>query len=135
MESHADLSKISYLFCRLQRKVSGPVYSRSVSHLIIYRILLASIHDRGLCPCPRCLIPLERVPKMGMARDMRQRVTLARVDDDANRRKVETARDIIYKKNYAVDSAAVEAILKGESLVPSSVSGAMLSWLNLKARK
>lgn len=66
---------------------------------------------------------------------MRQRVTLARVDDDANRRKVETARDIIYKKNYAVDSAAVEAILKGESLVPSSVSGAMLSWLNLKARK
>jgi len=59
---------------------------------------------------------------MGMVRDMRQRVTLARVDDDANRHKVETARDIIYKKNYAVDNAAVEAVLKEESLVPSSVS-------------
>jgi hypothetical protein len=63
---------------------------------------------------------------MGMVRDMRQRVTLARVDDDANRHRVETARDIIYKKNYAVDSTAVEAILKEESLVPSSV-GAMSS--------
>jgi hypothetical protein len=63
---------------------------------------------------------------MGMVRDMRQRVTLARVDDDANRHRVETARDIIYKKNYAVDSTAVEAILKEELLVPSSV-GAMSS--------
>jgi hypothetical protein len=59
---------------------------------------------------------------MGTVRDMRQRVTLGRVDDDANRRKVETARDIIYKKNYAVDSATVEAILRDESLVPSYVS-------------
>jgi hypothetical protein len=59
---------------------------------------------------------------MGMVRDMRQRITLSRVDDDAKRRKVEIARDIIYKKNYAIDSPAVEAILKEESLVPSNVS-------------
>jgi hypothetical protein len=59
---------------------------------------------------------------MGMVRDMRQRATLSRVDDDANRRKVEIARDIIYHKNYAVDNAAVEALLKAELLVPSSVS-------------
>lgn len=91
------------------------------------RIILASIRDRGYCPCPRCLIPLERVQYMGMARDMRQRVTLARVDDDAKRRKVEIARDIIYKKNYAVDSAAVEAILKEESLVPASVSSTLFA--------
>jgi hypothetical protein len=64
---------------------------------------------------------------MGMARDMRQRVTLARVDDDAKRRKVEMARDIIYKKNYAINSAPVEAILKDESLVPSSVSTALFT--------
>jgi glutamate 5-kinase len=64
---------------------------------------------------------------MGMARDMRQRVTLARVDDDAKRRKVEIAHDIIYKQNYAVDSAAVEAILKEESLVPASVSSTLFA--------
>jgi hypothetical protein len=62
---------------------------------------------------------------MGMVRDMRQRVTLARIDDDVTRHKVKTARDIIYKKYYAVDSAAVEAILKEESLVPSSVSATL----------
>jgi hypothetical protein len=59
---------------------------------------------------------------MGMVRDMRQRTTLSRVDDDANRRKVEIARNIIYHKNYRVDNTAVEALLKAESLVPSSVS-------------
>jgi hypothetical protein len=68
---------------------------------------------------------MERVQNMGMVRDMRQRVTLARLDDEATRQKVETARNIIYKKYYAVDNAGVEAILKGESLVPSSVSSAL----------
>lgn len=53
---------------------------------------------------------------------MNQRQTLSRVDDTARRRKVETARDIIYKKNYAVDNDAVETILKEQSLVPTSVS-------------
>jgi hypothetical protein len=89
--------------------------------------MISSIRDRGYCPCPRCLIPLERVQNMGMARDMRQRITLARVDDDVRRRKVGVARDIIYGKNYAVDSAPVEAILKEESLVPSSVSARIYS--------
>jgi hypothetical protein len=59
---------------------------------------------------------------MGMVRDMRQWITLARVDDDVQRRRVEAAHDIIYRKNYAVDSAAVEALLKEELLVPSNVS-------------
>jgi hypothetical protein len=59
---------------------------------------------------------------MGMVRDMNQRKTLSRVDDEDRRRKVETARDIIYKKNYAVDGSPVETILKEQSLVPTSVS-------------
>jgi hypothetical protein len=53
-------------------------------------------------------------------------VTLARVDDNVTRHKVGTARNIIYKKYYAVDNDRVEAMLKDESLVPSSVSARCL---------
>ncbi len=58
---------------------------------------------------------------MGMTQDMKERKTLARVDDDSRRRKVEIAREIIYEKNYAVDNNNVEAILSPESLVPTAV--------------
>jgi hypothetical protein len=90
-----------------------------------YRILLSGIRDKGHCACPRCLIPLERVRNLGMALDMKQRKTLARVDDEARRRKIDIAREIIYQKNYAVNSKAVETILKEQSLAPASVSRAI----------
>ena len=85
------------------------------------RILVASIRNLGKCPCPRCLIPLDRVHNLGMARDMSQRGTLARVDDDNRRSKVIAARRVIYEKHFQIDSAAVNAILQGESLVPNVV--------------
>jgi hypothetical protein len=44
---------------------------------------------------------------------------LARVDDETWRRKIDVTREIIYIKNYAVDSDAVETILKAQSLVPT----------------
>ena len=47
---------------------------------------------------------------------------MARADDDARRRKVSTARAAIYDKGYAVNSEAVENLLKEESLVPTTVS-------------
>jgi hypothetical protein len=56
-----------------------------------------------------------------MKLDMLQRQTLARTDDESTRRLIERAREIIYKKNYAVDTDAVEAILKEQSLVPTLV--------------
>jgi hypothetical protein len=59
---------------------------------------------------------------MGMVQDMRQRTLLARVDDESRRYKVDLARDLIYNKNYTVDSKAVEALLKQQSLVPNIVS-------------
>jgi hypothetical protein len=59
---------------------------------------------------------------MGMRRDMIQRETLARIDDENRRRKVSVAREIIYQKNYAVDTDNVETLLQPESLVPTSVS-------------
>jgi hypothetical protein len=59
---------------------------------------------------------------MGMPLDMKQRVTLARIDNQERRWKIATARDIIYNKNYAVDTDNVEALLQPQSLVPTSVS-------------
>jgi hypothetical protein len=56
-----------------------------------------------------------------MTLDMKQRQTLARVDDESRTRLIERAREIIYRKNYAVDTDAVETILKEQSLVPTLV--------------
>jgi hypothetical protein len=57
-----------------------------------------------------------------MKLDMKQRKSRARVDDADRSRRVTTARRIIYEKNYAVTSEAVENLLKEKSLVPTSVS-------------
>jgi hypothetical protein len=64
---------------------------------------------------------MSRFQNLGMVRDMRQRETLSRVDDEAKKSKVASARKIIYEKNYAVDSTAVEVHLKEQSLVPTAV--------------
>jgi hypothetical protein len=56
---------------------------------------------------------------------MQQRKSLARVDNKARRHDVKAARDNIYKKNYAVNSASVKTILKEQSLVPIAASAAM----------
>jgi hypothetical protein len=61
---------------------------------------------------------------MGRPHDIVQRVTLARVDDVSRRTRVAAAREIIYekgKKNCAVNGAAVENLLKKDSLVPTAV--------------
>jgi hypothetical protein len=98
--------------------------SAATALLLIYtwnRILISSIRNLGLCPCPRCLIPLNRVHNLGMIRDMNQRKTLARVDDIHRQSKITAARRVIYEKHYQVDSAAVENLLREESWVPNAV--------------
>jgi hypothetical protein len=56
-----------------------------------------------------------------MASDMKQRSRLARVDDQSTRKKIKLARSIIYEKNFAIDTNAVEELLKDESLTPTLV--------------
>ena len=58
---------------------------------------------------------------MGMARDMSQRKTSAQVDDEDRRHRVMAAHRAIYKKNYAVNSKAVNRLLQEDSLVPTTV--------------
>jgi len=45
-----------------------------------------------------------------------------RVDNDARKKKDQIARQIIYERNYAVNSEAVENLLKEEILVATTVS-------------
>jgi hypothetical protein len=59
---------------------------------------------------------------MGMTRDMKERKTLARIDDETQRWNIKMARDIIYNKNFAVNTPAVEEMLWPQSLVPTAVS-------------
>lgn len=85
--------------------------------------MLASIRSKGARPCPRCLIPRERIHNLGKFRDRQQRSTLQRVADKNLKSQISTARELIYssKKNHAVNSEAVENLLKPHSLVPTSV--------------
>lgn len=94
-----------------------------LSQIVNYvpRVLLASIRNNGGCPCPRCLIPKVWIQNLGMVRDRQQRLTLQRLDDQGRQYKIAKARHLIYKHNYAVDSSAVDKLLKPESLVPTSV--------------
>lgn len=64
---------------------------------------------------------------MGMARDMTQRRTFARIDDESRRHRVAAARRAIYEKNYAVNSKAVNRLLQEDSLVPTAVRVASTS--------
>ena len=52
---------------------------------------------------------------------------MACTDDENRRRMVHSAWEIIYEKNYAVNSKPVEALLKQESLVPTEVGTNMTS--------
>ena len=56
-----------------------------------------------------------------MVRDMSQRVTMARMDDASRQGKVYAARRLIYEKKYRINGAAIEDLLKDQSLVPTSV--------------
>lgn len=67
-------------------------------------------------------MPMESMNQIGTKRDTKQRETLARVDNPSRRAKVGSARHLIYESNFAVDSAAVERLLKPDSLVPTEVS-------------
>jgi hypothetical protein len=124
MESHDDfiLGYSLTLLTILKSKFFFVLRCLLSAYLIHHRILLASIRSKGACGCPRCLIPLSRTQNLGMTLDMKQRHTLARVDDENRKRKVELARDIIYNKNFAVNNKNVEVLLKPQSLVPTAVS-------------
>ena len=70
---------------------------------------------------------MTHVPEMGTPNDMERRQLLVRTDDDSRRNKVLRARELIYEKNYAVNTPQVEKLLRDQSLVPTTVSEDLLN--------
>jgi hypothetical protein len=92
--------------------------------LSFYRVLIATIKDMGVCPCPRCLTPKSFFSFLGLASDMNSRIDNLRVYVMA---KVVEARDYIYGWGNTVDGVKVENALGEGSWVPVLV-GEMLSY-------
>ncbi|KAH9914268.1 hypothetical protein B0H21DRAFT_896115 [Amylocystis lapponica] len=83
------------------------------------KVLIATLRDKGRCPCPRCLVTMDCVPQLGTSEDRAVRETLARKDDAERQLQVSAARDLIYKDGYVVNSEKVDELLKEHSLIPT----------------
>jgi hypothetical protein len=83
------------------------------------RVLLATIRDKGSCPCPRCLAPKIDFQHVGLLSDMSQRISKAR---SYLRDKVAAAWAAIYGTGAPIKGSVPEAHLKEKSLVPTFVS-------------
>jgi len=82
------------------------------------RVLLATLRNKGLCPCPRCLIPKVKIDLMGQIRDLAQRISNPRnIIYDV----VQTARSFIYQLGIPINGSAVAQLLKPTSSVPTVV--------------
>src|ERR1700683_3155519 len=60
-----DLSSHLYLLFRLSRKVKLHFIKLSCMLISFYRVLIATIRNKGGCPCPQCLIPKQYLPGLG----------------------------------------------------------------------
>jgi hypothetical protein len=78
---------------------------------------LATIRDKGLCPCPRCSVPKAQFDNLGWVKDSEKRVKEERSTNSL----VANARNHIYNKGFSLTSAAIERMLKPTSLVPTIV--------------
>lgn len=74
----------------------------------------------GQCPCPRCLVKKAKLSNLGTKQDMTVR-SKPRTDDVLRQERVKTARKVIYKDGYVVNSSRVDELLKRDSLVPTEV--------------
>ena len=82
------------------------------------RMILAALRDKGLCLCPRCLVPRDALDKLGQVRDSQGRISRARIFDLDW---ITRARNIIYQLGFPVRSAGIERMLKPASLSPTVV--------------
>jgi len=85
-------------------------------------VLLATIRDKGLCPCPHCLVPKSKLDRLGLQRDVTVRITQFRT---YVAEKVGYARRAIYSLAKPISGKVVEDLLKTFSGVPTEVSGSL----------
>ncbi|KIK75785.1 hypothetical protein PAXRUDRAFT_784545 [Paxillus rubicundulus Ve08.2h10] len=72
------------------------VYPRIFMYSADYpeKILIATIRDKGICPCPRCLVPKSSFGRLGLFTDIVMRLSKART---YLRSKIISARHAIYQ--------------------------------------
>ena len=71
-------------------------------------------------------MPLSKTHLVGTIRDRNNRAKLARVDNQGLRFAIAQAREAIYNKNFAVNHAAIERLLKPKSYVPTLASHTLI---------
>lgn len=92
------------------------IYPRIFTYSADYpeKVLLATIRDNGLCPCPRCLMPKTHLDRMGWILDSIFRTDKVR---QYLSEKVQAARDLIYRLGHSVAGTRVNGLLKPTSSV------------------
>ncbi|KDQ54440.1 hypothetical protein JAAARDRAFT_60806 [Jaapia argillacea MUCL 33604] len=90
------------------------IYPRILTYSADYpeKMLIATLRDKGRCPCPRCLVTFDTIPSLGTPHDRE-------AHSEARQQLVANARKLIYKQGYVVTSEHVDALLKEQSLVPT----------------
>uniref|UniRef100_A0A8H7Y0B5 Uncharacterized protein n=1 Tax=Psilocybe cubensis TaxID=181762 RepID=A0A8H7Y0B5_PSICU len=82
------------------------------------KVLLVTIRDKSLCPCPTCLVPKSKLDQLGLKRDKN-----LRTDNRTVRQyiveQVALARDAIYCLGHSIKSEVVNRLLKPFSSVPT----------------
>ncbi|KAF9501634.1 hypothetical protein BDN71DRAFT_1584712 [Pleurotus eryngii] len=80
------------------------------------KVLLATICDQGLCPCPCCLVPKTLFYRMGLVADIKLRLSKARQFMVCL---VLSAREFIYSLAKPIGGVAVNKLLKSILAVPT----------------
>ena len=94
------------------------------------RVLLATIWDKGLCPCPWCLVTKSKLDRLGTRWD--GSVHLSKFWEFIAD-KVDAAWQAVYDLGKSICSTVVEDLLRSFSGVPTMVSSNFTtSWLILK---
>ncbi|KAI0313524.1 hypothetical protein OF83DRAFT_1175591 [Amylostereum chailletii] len=85
------------------------------------RVKLATVRDKGQCPCPRCGVLMVNTQQLGTVADMNFRRMHQRVDGPARWDAVQKARRLIYEDGQGINSITVERLLQDKSWVPTEV--------------
>ncbi|KAJ3925662.1 MAG: hypothetical protein NXY57DRAFT_1051654 [Lentinula lateritia] len=98
--------------------VKRRIYPRFFTYSADYpeKVLLATIRDKGICPCPRCLVQNDALDRMGLVRDIQIRTRNIRTYFV---NKVNRARHFIYSMGHPINGVHVENLLKETSSVPT----------------
>ena len=108
----------SHIQLIIQKSMSTTPTLAVICSVSFDRVIIATIRDKGLCPCPRCNLPKTSFNRLGFQPDFMARLTCA---CSYLRDKVCAAIHAIYKLGNPIKGTVVEKLLKDWSLVPTLV--------------